>query len=157
MNRQIVEGNLVSPASVVTGKNGRDILNFVVACNEGKDSNGKDIVEYIPVSAYGKAGFADKLKDYLGKGAAVAVIGKLVYSKNEKDNAVYTNPRVEAQGLRNIRLVGGKAATPAAEAAGSEVPAHVAEQAAESAAAASEVSSGLPAPSTDSFDDDIPF
>lgn len=156
MNRQILEGNLVSAASIVTGKNGRDILNFVVACNEGKDSNGKDIVEYVAVSSYGKTGFAEKLQEYLGKGAAVAVIGKLVYSKNEKDNAVYTNPRVEVQGLRNIRLVGGKTTTSAAE-AGHDVPPQVTEQAAQAAAAATEASSGLPAPSTDSFDDDIPF
>lgn len=155
MNRQIAEGNLVSAASVTTASNGRDILNFVVACNEGKDSSGKDIVEYINVSSYGKKGFADKLKEYLGKGAAVTVIGKLVYSKNEKDNAVYTNARIEVQGLRNIRLVGGKVATPAAEAASHEVPAEVNEQAAQAAQAAATAGEALP--EVDGMDDDIPF
>jgi len=157
MNRQFAEGNLVSAASIISNKNGRDILNFVVACNEGKDASGKDIVEYVPVSAYGKAGFADNLKEFLAKGTGVAVMGKLVYGKNEKDNTVYTNPRIELQGLRNIRLVGGKVATPAAAASASDVPSDVAAQAADAAADAAASASGLPAPSTDSFDDDIPF
>jgi single-stranded DNA-binding protein len=155
MNRQFAEGNLVAAAAVFNGKNERDVLSFTIACNEGKDSNGKDIVEYISVSAYGKKGFASKLVDYLGKGALVSAMGRLVMSKSEKDGVVYTNPRVEVSGLRNIRLLGSKPATTGAEASGHEAtPAAVAQQAAASAASAA---AALPAPASDSFDDDIPF
>ncbi len=155
MNRQFAEGNLVAAAAVFNGKNDRDVLSFTVACNEGKDSNGKDIVEYISVSAYGKKGFANNLVEYLGKGALVSAMGRLVMGKSEKDGVVYTNPRVEVSGLRNIRLLGSKPATTGTEASGATpTPAAVEQQVAASAEAAAEA---LPAVSTDSFDDDIPF
>ena len=57
--------------------------------------------------------------------------------------------------VRNIRLVGGKVATPAAEAASHVVPAEVNEQAAQAAQAAAVAGEALP--EVDGMDDDIPF
>ena len=156
MNRQIAQGNLVSAASVTTGKNGRDMLAFTIACNQGKPAAGDDIVEYFPVFVHGKKGFADNMKEYLGKGAAVTAIGKLKLSRSEKDVNVYTNSRIEVQKLSDVRLSGSKTTTPAAAAAAGQVDQSVHEAAAAATDAAASADP-LPTPDYDSFDDDIPF
>lgn len=154
MNKQFAQGHLASAATINTVKEGREALNFTIACNDGKDADGKDYVEYIPVVAYGKTGFASKLVEYLGKGAAVTAAGKLVYSKSEKDNAVYTNARIEVNSLYDIRLNGSGTGKAGAEAQATETPAEAAQQS-EGAVTASLES---PAANVDtSFDDDIPF
>lgn len=158
MNRQFAQGNLVEAASVITGTNGRDMLSFTVACNEGKTADGRNIVEYIPVVCYGKQGFAANLVEYLGKGAGVTAIGRLLHKRNEKENDVYTNSRIEVQSLSNIRLTGSNSqSAQSANTAGNDVPAAVQNQVSDAVNDAKDAPNVSEATDFDSFDDDIPF
>lgn len=81
-----VSGNLVRDAELRTTANDLAILNFTVAVNDRrKNSSGawEDYPNYIGCVMFGKR--ASSVSEYLVKGTKVAVSGKLMQSRWEKD------------------------------------------------------------------------
>jgi len=93
-----VIGNLVSDAEVKSGREGREFVSFRVAVNEGSGEDKK--TTFYEVS-YVKSG----LLQYLKKGQAVYVSGKLSLSAISKDDKAYLNASVSA---KDIVLLGGR-------------------------------------------------
>lgn len=91
-------GNLVSDAEVKTGKDGKEFVSFRVAVSEGSGEERKST--YYDIS-YVKSG----LLQYLTKGQAVYVSGRLSLSAVAKDGKAYLNAYV---GAKDIVLVGGQ-------------------------------------------------
>jgi single-strand DNA-binding protein len=156
MNKQIAGGNLTKDAVVIESGE-RDMLSLTVACNgSGKDKEGNQYVEFVPVVIWGKRGYFNNVKPFLVKGTPVVATGKLVYPEaNEKDGTVYDNALVEVSGLRDLKLIGGKAGTKSVE-DGEPTPQPTPDQAA-AADSAANAAAQSPAVDFDSFDDDIPF
>jgi len=93
-----VIGNLVSDAEVKCGREGREFVSFRVAVSEGGSVDRK--TTYYEVS-YVKSG----LLQYLRRGQAVYVSGKLSLSAICKDDKAYLNASVSA---KDIVLLGGR-------------------------------------------------
>jgi len=85
-----VIGNLVSDAEVKNGKDGKEFVSFKVAVNEGSGDDRK--TTFYDVS-YVKSG----LLQYLKKGQALYVSGKLSLSAACKDEKAYLNAYVSAK------------------------------------------------------------
>lgn len=91
-------GNLVGDAEVKSGKDGKEFVSFRVAVNEGSGEDKK--TTYYDIS-YVKSG----LLQYLTKGQAVYVSGRLSLSAVCKDDKAYLNAYVSA---KDIVLLGSR-------------------------------------------------
>lgn len=91
-------GNLVGDAEVKSGKDGKEFVSFRVAVNEGSGEDKK--TTYFDIS-YVKSG----LLQYLTKGQAVYVSGRLSLSAVSKDDKAYLNAYVSA---KDIVLLGSR-------------------------------------------------
>ena len=77
-NKVILMGNLTRDVEVRTTPSGQSVANFSLAVNRSwRDQNGQtqEAVSYIDCVAWGKAG--EIIAQYLGKGRAVLVSGRL--------------------------------------------------------------------------------
>ena len=128
INSIVLIGNLTHDISekdfsYVGGEKGTPKLSFNIAVNDYKKVNGEyqDVAYFFDVVFWGKS--AERIKSYLEKGKQVAVNGKLVQDRWEKDGQKFSKVYVNAE---NVQLLGGKgksdSAPKSASPAGNDFP-----------------------------------
>ena len=87
MNSVNISGNLTRDSELRQTKGGMAVLNFSVAVNDRRQNKQTGEWEEVPnfVECVIFGGYAEKMSDYLKKGAKVAVSGRLSYRSWEKD------------------------------------------------------------------------
>lgn len=111
MNRVTLIGHVGRDPDVRYTQSGGTILSFSLATSEkwtGRDGEKKEETQWHRVDVFGK--LADALKDYITKGKALMVEGKLVYEDwTDKDGNKKTTAKIKLSGYgSNIILLGGK-------------------------------------------------
>lgn len=106
MNKVILIGNLGRDAEMKYIPNGTAVSTFSIATTEtwkDKDGQKKEDTQWHRIVLWGKA--AESLNDYLTKGKSIAVEGKMVTRKWEKDGQTHYTTEVKAD---RITLLGGR-------------------------------------------------
>lgn len=98
MQNITISGNLTADATSSPNQNGGENMSFRVAVNDTR--KGEKVATFYDVVSTKNGAF-----DYLKKGQAVVVNGKLAISVVEKDGKSYTNIDIYA---REIELTGGQ-------------------------------------------------
>ena len=102
MNNVSLVGNLTRDPVYFDAENGK-IAKFDIATKVGYDTEKKeDRVEFVPVTAFG---ISDAFQQYLKKGRAVSVMGRVGTDSYEKDGHKVFVTTVKAFN-GNVRLVG---------------------------------------------------
>lgn len=87
VNKVMLVGNITSEPELRSTKSGSCVLTFGLAVNERRKNNQtgewEDAPVFVSCAMFGNR--ADKVSQYIGKGAKVAIDGKLRYSSWEKD------------------------------------------------------------------------
>ena len=68
-------GNITKDLEVRRTSTNKSVLDFSVACNEGKTKDGRDIVEFVNIQAWENQ--AETIAKYFGKGDKIMVEGKI--------------------------------------------------------------------------------
>ena len=101
INRVAISGNLTRDPELRSTASGTQILSFGMAVNDRhknqQTSEWEDYPNFIDVTMFGTR--AEKLAQYLHKGAKVAIEGKLRYSQWEKDGQRRSKLEVIAEEL----------------------------------------------------------
>ncbi|VAW38905.1 Single-stranded DNA-binding protein [hydrothermal vent metagenome] len=102
VNKWIGIGNLTRDPETRTTKEGKDVTNFAIACNE--KWGGEDKVEYVNIVAWGK--LAVICAEYLSKGKQVYIEGRLQQRvwEDKEGNQRYTTEIV----VNSMVMLGGK-------------------------------------------------
>ncbi len=99
VNRVLVMGNLVRDPDVRQTSGGKDVAHFTVAVNRGQNKSGDDMgADFVPVVVWGNQ--ANAVGNYLSKGRAVFVEGRLTTSTWEKDGKKYFKMEVTGQSVK---------------------------------------------------------
>lgn len=87
MNSVNISGNLTRDSELRQTKGGMAVLNFSIAVNDRRQNKQTGEWEEVPnfVECVIFGGYAERMSDYLKKGAKVAVSGRLSYRSWEKD------------------------------------------------------------------------
>jgi len=91
MNLVIFSGNLAKDAKIVTTSTGKQFCVTTLALREDQRPEGKPAV-FIDIIIWGER--ATKLAQYLTKGKAISVTGRLELIKTQGNNTTYVTPRV---------------------------------------------------------------
>ncbi len=91
MNLVIFSGNLAKDARLVEVSTGKKFCATTLALREDLRPENKSPV-FVDIIIWGER--AEKLVNYLTKGKAVSVIGRLDIVKTTKNNVTYVTPRV---------------------------------------------------------------
>ena len=81
MNNWIGCGNITKDLEVRKTQSGKSVLDFVIACNEGKTQDGRDIVDFVSIQSWGNQ--AENIAKYLSKGRKILVEGSIKASMYE--------------------------------------------------------------------------
>lgn len=106
VNSIVIVGRLGQDPEIRATKNGMQVASFSVAT----DRYGRDVTDWHRVTCFAEQ--ADFAAAYLRKGSLVAVLGRVEYTKKEKDGATVTYTDVIA---RSVQAIGGKAENPNVE------------------------------------------
>lgn len=114
INRVAISGNLTREPELRSTSSGMQVLSFGVAVNDRaknqQTGQWEDRPNFIDVTMFGTR--AEKLAQYLHKGAKVAIEGKLRYSQWEKDGQRRSKLEVIAEELEFMsRQDGGQQQT----------------------------------------------
>ena len=100
-NRVMLIGHLAQDPELRQTKNGKAVANFAIATNRSAkddDGNKKEIADFHRIVAWSK--LAELVSQYLSKGAAVFVEGRLVNSTfDDKDGNRHYKTEIVADGL----------------------------------------------------------
>lgn len=99
MNLVIVSGNLTKDAKLLSTSTGKPCCVTTIAIREDMRPENKSAT-FIDLIIWGDR--AEKLYQYLTKGKAISVIGRIEIVKNTKDNNTYISPRVVVSTLEFI-------------------------------------------------------
>ena len=124
MNQCVIIGNLTSDPELRQTQNGKSVVKFTVAVNNGKDADGKDRpADFITCQAWNKT--AELVGRWWTKGKPIAVVGAFKtdkYQDKKHDDVTHYNSYIL---VSSVEFVGGKsdgntqptqaAPTPAAE------------------------------------------
>lgn len=107
MNQCVIIGNLTSDPELRQTPNGKSVVKFTIAVNNGKDSDGKDRpADFINCQAWNKT--ADLVGRWWTKGKPIAVIGAFktdkYRDKNHEDVTHYNSYIL----VNSVEFVGGK-------------------------------------------------
>lgn len=107
MNQCVIIGNLTSDPELRQTQNGKSVVKFTVAINNGKDSEGKDRpADFITCQAWNKT--AELVSRWWTKGKPIAVIGAFktdkYQDKNHEDVTHYSSYIL----VNSVEFVGGK-------------------------------------------------
>lgn len=91
MNLVIFSGNLAKDAKIVTTSTGKQFCVTTLALREDLRPEGKPAV-FVDIIIWGER--ATKLAQYLTKGKAISVTGRLELVKTQSNNTIYVTPRV---------------------------------------------------------------
>ena len=158
INRVNISGNLTRDPELRMTGSGTQILAFGVAVNDRRrnpqSGEWEDVPNFIDCVVFGAR--AEPLSRFLSKGSKVAVEGKLRYSSWEtKDGQKRSKLEVVVDEVEFLSSRGGQQDGAPAYQQGQQAPSYNAP-----AAAAPQPSYGAPVqtpPSTDVYDEDIPF
>ena len=106
LNKFIGIGNVTKKPELRYMPNGEAVCNFAIACNETwKDKAGekKEKVEFINIVAYRK--LAEIIGEYVKKGAAIYIEGRLQTRKWEKDGVTRYSTEIIGD---NMQMLGSK-------------------------------------------------
>ena len=84
MNKWIGCGNIIKDLEIRKTNNGKSVLDFSIACNEGKTKDGNDIVDFVNVQAWERQ--AETIAQYLNKGSKILIEGKLKTTSYDGQN-----------------------------------------------------------------------
>lgn len=99
MNLIIVSGNLAKDARLLKTNSGKSCLVTTLAVREDLRPETRNTL-FLDLILWGER--AEKLSQYLTKGKAISVIGRLEVNKNIKNNNTYITPRVVVDTLEFI-------------------------------------------------------
>lgn len=110
MNLVIFSGNLAKDAKIVTTSTGKKFCVTTLALREDLKPNDKPAV-FVDIIIWGER--AEKLAQYLTKGKAISITGRLELIKTQKNGNTYITPRVvvdtlEFLGKKTIESVTAK-------------------------------------------------
>lgn len=107
MNQCVIIGNLASDPELRQTPNGKSVVKFTVAVNNGKDSDGKDRpADFIACQAWNKT--ADLVGKWWTKGKPIAVIGAFKtdkYQDKKYEDVTHYNSYIL---VNSVEFVGGK-------------------------------------------------
>ena len=101
-----MKGNVCKDAEMKYTPNGTAVSKFSMATNEfskDKEGNKKQLTEFHNIVVWGKR--AESLSQYILKGSAILIEGKLQTRSWEKDGATHYSTEVVAS---DIQLLGGR-------------------------------------------------
>ena len=75
MNKCVLMGRITKDLEVRRTSTNKSVLDFSVACNEGKTRDGREIVEFVNVQAWENQ--ADTIAKYFSKGDKIMVEGRI--------------------------------------------------------------------------------
>ena len=108
VNRVVVGGNLTRDPELRRTQSGCALLDFCVACNDrrrnAQSGEWEDVANYVDCILFGKR--AEAICEFLRKGSAVVVDGKLRYETWESDGRKRSRLRIV---VNEIQFSGGKA------------------------------------------------
>src|SRR3990167_5601277 len=110
-NQVILMGNLTRDPELRTTPNGTSVCGFSLALNrsyKGGDDEWKEVTDYVDIVAWGSLG--ERVAQYLSKGRAALVSGRLQSSSWEQDGKKRSKVEVVAQ---DVTFLGGPGAGPA--------------------------------------------
>ncbi len=91
MNLVVFSGNLAKDAKIVTTSTGKQFCVTTLALREDLRPDNKPAV-FIDIIIWGER--AEKLVQYLTKGKAISITGRLELTKTQKNGNMYITPRV---------------------------------------------------------------
>ena len=103
LNRFVVGGNLTRDAEQRTTPNGKGVINFSIANNQGFGENAD--VSYFNVTLFSES---EKLANILTKGVQVVVSGRVRIRRFEKDGNTQYYTEVIADPYNGVQLVGNR-------------------------------------------------
>lgn len=104
MNKWIGCGNITKDLEIRKTNTGKSVLDFSIACNEGKTKDGNDIVDFVNIQAWERQ--AETIAQYLNKGSKILIEGKLKTTSYDGQNGKVYRTFVL---LDRFEFVGGKA------------------------------------------------
>lgn len=110
-NQVVLMGNLTRDPELRTTPNGQSVCSFSLALNRryrGSDEEWKEATDFIDIVAWGNLG--ERVAQYLQKGRACLVNGRLQSSSWEQDGKKRSKVEVVAQ---DVTFLGGPGAGPA--------------------------------------------
>lgn len=99
MNLVVFSGNLAKDAKIITTSTGKQFCVSTLAIREDLRPEDKPAV-FIDIIIWGER--AGKLAQYLTKGKAISITGRLELTKIQKNGNVYITPRVVVDTLEFI-------------------------------------------------------
>ena len=75
MNKCVLMGNITKDLEIRRTSTNKSVLDFSIACNEGKTRDGRDIVEFVNIQAWENQ--AETIAKYFSKGDKIMVEGKI--------------------------------------------------------------------------------
>ena len=102
MNKTILIGTLTKDSELRYTTNNTPVCSFSIAVNEYV--KGEQKTQYFNIVSFS----AEKLSQYLVKGAKVAIVGKLSNSNYEKDGLKHYRTDIVANPIGGIELLGSK-------------------------------------------------
>lgn len=115
-NQVILMGNLTRDPELRTTPNGTSVCGFSLALNrsyKGGDGNWQEATDYIDIVAWGSLG--ERVAQYLSKGRAALVNGRLQSRSWEQDGVKRSKVEVVAQDVTFLGGPGGSAGAGPAE------------------------------------------
>lgn len=107
MNQCVIIGNLTSDPELRQTPNGKSVVKFTIAVNNGKDSDGKDRpADFINCQAWNKT--ADLVGKWWTKGKPIAVVGAFKtdkYRDKKYEDVTHYNSYIL---VNSVEFVGGK-------------------------------------------------
>ena len=102
MNLVVLQGNISKDSELRYTPNGKAVVRFSVAVNEGYGDKKK--TQFFNITSFG----AEKLCEYLIKGTKVLIKGKLNNSSYEKDEVKHYKTDIIADNYGGIELLSSK-------------------------------------------------
>ena len=75
MNKCVLMGNITKDLEIRRTSTNKSVLDFSIACNEGKTRDGNEIVEFVNIQAWESQ--AETIAKYFSKGDKIMVEGKI--------------------------------------------------------------------------------
>src|SRR3954462_2322761 len=107
-NQVVLMGNLTRDPELRTTPNGQSVCSFSLALNrsyKGSDDEWKEVTDYIDIVAWGALG--ERVSQYLSKGRAALVNGRLQSRSWEQDGNKRSKVEVVAQAVTFLGGPGG--------------------------------------------------
>ena len=102
MNLVVLQGNISKDSELRYTPNGKAVVSFSIAVNEGYGDKKK--TQFFNITSFG----AEKLCEYLTKGTKVLIKGKLNNSSYEKDGVKHYKTDIIAETYGGIELLSSK-------------------------------------------------